>query len=209
MKHLLIRFWRWLGRALGVESTSTVAPPTAVPPQQAQPPGGVPGPADESGVAGLPAAAAPPVTLPPPHPQPFDLSAQEGPRFGRKGSVLTKRELTLYHHLLPATGADYTVLSKVRLWDIVWLTNEPPERKQHLNRLSCRHVDFLLCDPDTLRPRLAIELDDRTHENAYAQADDQYKNELFAAAGLPLLRLDQPNLTARILRQRIEAALAA
>ena len=109
------------------------------------------------------------------------------------------------HDLIVA--GDYEVMSKVRLWDFIWLVNEPPDRKQHLGHLSCRHVDFLLCTPGSLKPLLVIELDDKSHLNAYAQEADRYKNELFAAAGLPLLRLPHPNFPPRQLRAKIEEQL--
>ncbi len=98
-------------------------------------------------------------------------------------------------------------MAKVRLWDFAWLVSEPPERKQHLSRLSCRHVDFLLCTPEALKPLLVIELDDYSHKTDYAQESDRYKNQLFAAAGLPILRLNQPNYPPRRLWEMIEKAL--
>ena len=137
----------------------------------------------------------------------MDIHAGEVAQFGRKASILTQPEQRTYKSLLLAAGNQYQVMSKVRLWDIIWLINEPPERKQHLSRLSCRHVDFLLCEPTTLKPLVAIELDDRSHQTPYAIEADRYKDELFAAAGLPLLRLKQPDISPRRLRERIGQAL--
>ncbi len=198
MRQLLLRFWQWLGRLLGQESRydgesmEPMEPPTA---------GGEPGPAAPA------APAAPPVTLPSPLPPQLDLHTGEAAQFGRKASLLTRNEKKLYSTLLQALRSDYQVMAKVRLWDILWLTNEPPNRKEHLSRLSCRHVDFLLCEPGTLKPLLAIELDDGSHQSPYAQESDRYKNEVFAAARLPLLRLPHSNFPPRQLRNRIEAAL--
>jgi hypothetical protein len=190
MKQLLIRFWQWLGRVLGIETTAPPAQSTGSPP-----------------VAPPPAAGPPPVTLPPPKPPEFDLHTSEVPIYGRKSSILTQPEQRLYKSLLTAVGGDHQVMSKVRLGDFVWLTNDPPDRKQHLNKIWCRHVDFLICEPLTLAPRLVIELDDYSHKNPQAQANDQFKDELFASAGLPILRLNHPNYPPRILRDRIAAAL--
>jgi hypothetical protein len=120
---------------------------------------------------------------------------------------LTKAEQQTYRSLLRAVEDQYAVMAKVRLWDFIWLTNDPPDRKRYLGNLSCRHVDFLICDRYTLAPRLVIELDDRSHQKPEAIAADRYKDELFKAASLPILRLDHPAYTSRVLRTWIDAAL--
>lgn len=200
MKSLLLRFWHWLGRLLG--QTTTEATPVARPPTADD------RPHSAAGIPATPSAShASPVTLPPPLPPQMDIHAGETARFGHKASILTQAEGRLYRSLLLAAGDSYAVMAKVRLWDIIWLVNEPPERKQHLNRLSCRHVDFLLCEPHTLRPRLGIELDDASHMKPEAIAADRYKDELFFAAGLPLLRLNHPNLPPPRLRETIKRVL--
>jgi hypothetical protein len=137
----------------------------------------------------------------------MDLHTGEAARYSRKASLLTKPEGRLYRSLLLAVEGEYQVMSKVRLWDFIWLENDPPERGKHLGRLSSRHVDFLLCEPLTLKPLLAIELDDYSHKKPEAIAADQYKDELFANAGLPLLRLPQPNIPPRRLREQIQTQL--
>jgi hypothetical protein len=136
------------------------------------------------------------------------LHAGQAARFSRKASILTRPEGILYRSLLRAVGEKYQVMAKVRLWDFIWLENEPPNRKEYLARLSCRHVDFLLCESHTLKPLLAIELDDRSHHTPKGEADDRFKDELLVAAGLPLLRLDQPTYTPRILRERVAEKMA-
>ena len=54
--------------------------------------------------------------------------------------------------------------------------------------VAAMHVDFLLCDRATLRPRLAIELDDASHRSSRRADADRRKAALLAAAGIPLLR---------------------
>ena len=196
MKSLLLRIWQWLGRILGQDTKPSDELRTTN---------------DELKTGAAPSELVTPnsplVTLPPPLPPQMDIHAGETAQYGRKGSILSRNEEKLYRSLLRAVTTDYQVMAKVRLWDILWLVNEPPDRKQHLSRLSCRHVDFLLCEPLTLQPLLAVELDDRSHLNPYAQENDRYKNELFAAAGLPLLRLPHSNFPPQQLRNRIDVEL--
>ncbi len=196
MKSLLLRFWQWLGRLLGQDTKASATP---------QATGDTPGEAAPQAQTSAPPA----VTLPPPLPPQMDLHADEAAQHSRKASILTPREGRFYPSLLSAVGSDYTVMSKVRLWDFIKLENDPPERKQYINRLSCRHVDFLLCEPVTLKPLLVIELDDSSHQdqNSFAADNDRYKNELFANAGMPLLRLPRTDYSPRQLRNKIEEAL--
>lgn len=154
------------------------------------------------------AGAAPAVDAQPPVsalvPPNFDLPISDDALFSVCASILTRREAVTYRTLLRAVGGRFQVMAKVRLGDFIHLDNDPAQARDYRTRLFCRHVDFLLCEPYTLRPRLAIELDDHSHNSVKGQADDRFKDDLFAAAGLPLLRLDKPNYTARMLRERVD-----
>ena len=57
------------------------------------------------------------------------------------------------------------------------------------NQITQKHVDFLLCDPGSMRPLLGVELDDASHERPNRQDRDIFVDKVFAAAGLPLLRV--------------------
>ena len=222
MKQLLLRLYHWLGRLLGELDTPRYrretdglprggARPTAAlpprphlrmrtPPSEAhhQPP---------SAPAECPSSDAPPAPTPSPS---FDLHTDEAPRFALSRSVLTPSEQRFYMTLLRAVDNQYSILAKVRLGDIVWLVNNPPDRKRHQSRVWCNHVDFLLWDRASLKPRLAIELDDPSHKLPERAAQDQFKNDLFDAVGLPLLRVElESSYRADVLREQIAAKLQA
>jgi very-short-patch-repair endonuclease len=57
------------------------------------------------------------------------------------------------------------------------------------NKIDRKRVDFLLCDPKTLKPVFAIELDDSSHERPDRQERDAFVEEVFEAAELPLVRV--------------------
>jgi hypothetical protein len=46
------------------------------------------------------------------------------------------------------------------------------------NRIARKHVDYLLCDPGSMRPVLGIELDDASHERAAREARDQFVDQV-------------------------------
>ena len=74
-----------------------------------------------------------------------------------------------------------------------------------MNQILGKHVDFLLCNKDSLLPILCIELDDKSHELPDHQDRDNFKNKLFELVGLPLLRVKlQKGYSSRYLRDLIE-----
>ncbi len=56
-------------------------------------------------------------------------------------------------------------------------------------RVSQKHVDFLLCHPEGLRPLLAVELDDRSHDRADRQDRDLFVDAAYRQAGLAVLHM--------------------
>ena len=80
------------------------------------------------------------------------------------------------------------VLTKVRLADLFFVSR-PNENISYLNRIAQRHVDFVLCTPVTMKPKVGIELDDASHEKESTQERDAFVDRVFESAGLPLLRM--------------------
>jgi hypothetical protein len=58
-----------------------------------------------------------------------------------------------------------------------------------MNRIDRKPVDFLLCNPKTMRPLLGIELDDASHQRRDRERRDLFVEQAFAAAKLPLARV--------------------
>lgn len=101
---------------------------------------------------------------------------------------MSRGEGEFFHALHQATEGRYVICPKVGLGDLFYV-DVADEGWHTRRRFSQKHVDFLLCDPLDLKPVLGIELDDRSHRRPERMARDQVKNEVFAAAGLPLLRI--------------------
>ncbi|MGI5917257.1 MAG: DUF2726 domain-containing protein [Anaerolineae bacterium] len=77
------------------------------------------------------------------------------------------------------------------------------------NRIDRKHVDFLLCDPQTMAPLLGIELDDSSHRRPDRRARDELVDRIFESAGLPLLRVPArfDGYNAATLREKIDEIL--
>lgn len=102
---------------------------------------------------------------------------------------LTKAEVSFYHVLRIAAGADMAICPKVRVADVVSVTASGGEWQSAFNKISPKHVDFLLCDSRTMEPVLAIELDDSSHKAADRVRRDEFVSEVYEAAGLPVLHM--------------------
>jgi len=78
-------------------------------------------------------------------------------------------------------------MCKVRLADVV-TCRMSPGRHGPFASISQKHLDFVLCDPKTLRIILAIELDDRSHDAEDRQKRDRFVDEVLDRAGVTLIR---------------------
>jgi hypothetical protein len=99
-------------------------------------------------------------------------------------------ELNFFFNLKSAVGDSAQIFSKVKLSDLFYAkTGDYGKNRSYTNRIDRKHVDFLLCDPKTLKPILGIELDDKSHQRADRQERDGFVNHVFAAAKLPLIHI--------------------
>lgn len=103
---------------------------------------------------------------------------------------LTTPEIVLYRALLEMAQARYAVFAKVALTDVFSIVR-PNENVHYFNKLFRKHVDFLLCNPQTLRPQIGVELVRLTTPGGTRSAD-QFMEDMFLAAGLPLVQIS-PN----------------
>jgi very-short-patch-repair endonuclease len=125
-----------------------------------------------------------------------------------RDSLLHPSEYPFYQALRLAVGNSYVICPKVSLDDIFTVTSK--ERYQtYQNKIDRKHIDFLLCDPASLRPVAGIELDGSSHERPRQQERDQYKNLVFASCGLPLIRFQvEQSYDPRAIWARIQQAAA-
>jgi len=115
-----------------------------------------------------------------PEPQPDSLP------YRLRDDFLSPAELSFYRVLAPLLGTEYVLQSKVRLADVFFVAR-PNENPGYFNRIAQRHVDFVVCEAKTMRPRLGIELDDASHARSDRQERDAFVESVFAATELPLL----------------------
>ncbi|HWQ91037.1 MAG TPA: DUF2726 domain-containing protein [Clostridia bacterium] len=109
--------------------------------------------------------------------------------FKLRDDFLSNAEISFCQVLGSVVGDRAVVCPKVNLGDLFFVaTGDHRKNRALANRVDRKHIDFLLCEPKTMRPVVGIELDDRSHDRTDRQARDQLVEAVFNAAGLPLLR---------------------
>lgn len=96
-------------------------------------------------------------------------------------------ELALLRVLQKMVGHHYLICPKVALNDIFYIAR-PNENVHFFNKFFRKHVDFLLCEPDTLKPAFGIELV-KPVTRSETRESDQFMTDLFLSARLPLVHV--------------------
>lgn len=82
-----------------------------------------------------------------------------------RDDFLSPAELSFFNLLRDVIGERAVLCPKVRLSDLFCVKHSDPGRfRIYTNKIDRKHMDFVLCDPVTMRPFLALELDDRSHK---------------------------------------------
>ncbi|MBM4090809.1 MAG: DUF2726 domain-containing protein [Planctomycetes bacterium] len=130
----------------------------------------------------------------------FSLRDEKYP-YEKRRSLLTKSQLTFYRVLKDAVDGRWSVHPMVRLADLVQVRPQARRYQAWQNRIHARHVDFLLCDQNSLEAKLAVKLDEPLRRPG-RQQQDQFLAKALGDAGIPLLRIDvESDYNANSIRQ--------
>jgi len=100
---------------------------------------------------------------------------------------LASTELALFRVLTELMGKRYSICPKVSLNDIFYIVR-PNENVHFFNKFFRKHVDFLLCDMQTLTPAFGVEIV-RPISKKEVRETDKFLEDLFIDAGLPLVHV--------------------
>jgi hypothetical protein len=106
-------------------------------------------------------------------------------------TLLTAAERSFFGVLQQAVASQYQIFAKVRLADIVRPVRSPSRSgwQAAFNRITGKHVDFVLCDPAHLGIVAVVELDDSTHGRFERGMRDGLVDAALADAAIPVLRI--------------------
>ncbi len=104
-----------------------------------------------------------------------------------KEPFLATTELALFRVLSQMVGGRYLICPKVSLNDVFYIVR-PNENVHFFNKFFRKHVDFLLCEPQTLAPAFGVEIVRPISKNETRESD-KFMDEIFTGAGLPLVHI--------------------
>lgn len=116
-----------------------------------------------------------------------DEQARERLPYRLRENFMSSTELALFRMLQAMVGRHYVICPKVAVNDIFYIVR-PNENVHFFNKIFRKHVDFLLCEPVTLKPAIAVELVKPVAKTETREAD-QFMQDLFLSAGLPLIHV--------------------
>ena len=107
--------------------------------------------------------------------------------FRLRENFMSAPELALYRALVEMAEQRYVICPKVALNDVFYIVR-PNENVNFFNKIFRKHIDFLLCEPSSLRPAFGVELVKPIAKNETRESD-QFMEDLFLSAGIPLVHI--------------------
>ena len=111
-------------------------------------------------------------------------------QYKKKSFFMTRAEHEFYDVLAKAVGNDYLIFAQVHLPTLLDNKVVGQNWRGAFKHISEKSVDFVLCDKAYISPKLAIELDDKTHERPDRQDRDHEVERILQGSELPLLRIE-------------------
>lgn len=107
---------------------------------------------------------------------------------------MSEAEKQFYFVLAEILGNEYLIFSKVRMADLLYLPRMGNSEYYHyFNKIQSKHVDFLICDKENIKPLLVIELDDLSHLKIDRILRDKLVDKIFENAKLPIIHIKFAN----------------
>lgn len=109
----------------------------------------------------------------------------------KNGNLLSPGEKVFFESLNKAIISDLYVCPKVRVADLIETESslKGSEFWQSFNKISQKHVDFVLCNKNDFAVKVAIELDDKSHSLGERIKRDKFMDEVFEQANISLLHI--------------------
>jgi Protein of unknown function (DUF2726) len=129
--------------------------------------------------------------------------------YQRKESFLTPAQIAYFKVLRVIFADKYMIFARVNVLDLCDVLDRP-QNQEAFDKIDRKQVDFVLCHPRTLKPMVAIELEDASQDLADRGTRDKFLDEVFRAIGMKLVRPRfRHSYSVAEVTQTVEAALAA
>jgi very-short-patch-repair endonuclease len=108
--------------------------------------------------------------------------------YKRKDFLMSRVEHEFFDILVDITKDQYCVFPQIHLSTILDNKVVGQNWKGAFRHINEKSVDYVICDKAYIKPLLAIELDDKTHEQDNRKIRDGEVERILSNANLPLLR---------------------
>lgn len=109
--------------------------------------------------------------------------------YRRKDFLMTRAEHEFFDVLVDVAGDQYYVFPQIHLATLLDNKIVGQNWRGAFRHVDEKSVDFVICNKIQIKPFLAIELDDRSHEREDRKERDKEVELILSEAGLPLLRV--------------------
>ena len=119
---------------------------------------------------------------------PEKVDEQKIYQYYKKTYFFTKNEFYFYKALKEiACELELEIFPKVRLEDIIEPQRNDKNWQTAFNKIKAKHIDFVLCENQTFKPKLVIELDDKSHITEKRIQRDQFVDEALKSAHIQII----------------------
>lgn len=120
----------------------------------------------------------------------LNQSTHEAATYEPRKGLFTSAERSFLGVLEQAVGEELRIFGKVRLGDMIQPAKglDQKRRTGARNRINQKHVDFVLCRPNSLEVAAAIELDDSSHRQRNRAERDKFVDRALSSAGITMIR---------------------
>lgn len=110
--------------------------------------------------------------------------------YKKRDDFLSASELSFYLTLGTFLENRATICPKVAIKEIVFIgSGVGKDYMKFFNYIAKKHVDFVLCDKETMDIICAIELDDKSHQKEARRQRDAFVDRVFADSQIPLFHI--------------------
>ena len=124
----------------------------------------------------------------------------------KKSCAMTPNELSFYQTLHEAVNG-CIIVPQAHISMFLDHRIKGQNWKAAFSRINGKSVDFLICT-NNMKPLIAIELDDSTHDQPDRKNRDEFVNSIIMSANMPLLRFKAGEWNSEIIKHRITQALS-
>ncbi|EHR41850.1 hypothetical protein AJE_04365 [Alishewanella jeotgali KCTC 22429] len=108
-----------------------------------------------------------------------------------KSSLFSPVERSFLSLLEKAAAADYKILNRVKLADVLEVRDSATDktRRSTLLKLNAKYLDFILCEPESMKVIAVVDLVNVQHRDGHKAVPDWFVSGALEAAGIPYLRI--------------------